>query len=222
MYKSGSLFLVSFRFCLWSIRHNRCMWKDHRRRIGRRCRKRRLSVWTEMRTDEKKGDGMRNAWRKEAMEWGKNGANMERNWKTNSPGLKVPNKVSRCVTWERLDDSKWKGPPLVKSERLLWIKNRAGCFLFFLYNVQLTERKCSFSKECLINAIFKSWRFLPNWQILFCTKTLQLCSIHFCFEKERKLDEEENERGRDRERRLRAANQKSLFWDFVGLEPSGT
>ena len=44
----------------------------------------------------------------------------------------------------------------------------------------------------------------------------------FFFEKERKWDKEENERRRDRERRLRATNPKSLFWDFVGLEPSST
>ena len=33
---------------------------------------------------------------------------------------------------------------------------------------------------------------------------------HFCIEKERKQDEEENERGRDRERRLGAANLKCV------------
>ena len=37
-------------------------------------------------------------------------------------------------------------------------------------------------------------------------------SNNFCFEKDRKWDEEENKRGRDRERRLRAANLKSLFF----------
>ena len=43
----------------------------------------------------------------------------------------------------------------------------------------------------------------------------QLCVMcDFCIEKERKWDEGENERGRNRERRLRAANPKSLFLRF--------
>ena len=42
----------------------------------------------------------------------------------------------------------------------------------------------------------------------------------FCFEKERKLDEEENERGRDRERRLRATNPKSSFEDRPVVYPA--
>ena len=40
-------------------------------------------------------------------------------------------------------------------------------------------------------------------------------NTHFCIEKERKKDEEQNERGRDRERRLRAANLKSLFFEIL-------
>ena len=59
------------------------------------------------------------------------------------------------------------------------------------------------------------WSFLflvtALWSTYHWTLTMIVGRIHFCFEKEMKKDEEENERGRDRERRLRAANPKSFL-----------
>ena len=48
----------------------------------------------------------------------------------------------------------------------------------------------------------------------FSHGNLGQCVLHrgdFCFEKERRQDKEENKRGRDRERRLRAANPKTYI-----------
>ena len=53
-----------------------------------------------------------------------------------------------------------------------------------------------------------------NEQTTTCRSCREVLSeqevYHFCIEKERKQDEEENERGRDRERRLGAANPKGV------------
>ena len=60
---------------------------------------------------------------------------------------------------------------------------------------------------------------LYSWDMHKCKKQNAFV-LDFCFEKERNSDEEEDGRGRDSERQLRAANPKSLR-DFVALvEPS--